>query len=1599
MSGFSYSRAFGQRRVISEQQRRRISFFLGPTKAIPKIALMTFVTGLVLTAVPNDAYALVDMGGGWVCREAYADGHYSGLGGCFYIGDMGGGNSGGIVGREIFDSGGGGAGNYQPPSTVTVANSTVTQAFEKDCNTAKPVNIPTGTKLLFELDFLIRGDGQPLEMFRRYTKSSTKTGMFGSKWAASIETGLTLEYNGQQCTTGLGSLSSCAYYGQTPTKIYFNDSDGSTVAFDTFQSGAWRASGVTAFLQPVSGGWKLVRENGDAIEFDGYGRPLTTKDVRGAGLTYTYASNTLTSITHTSGRSMSFLWSGNKVTAVTAPNGKSYGYGYDGNGYLASVVYPDNLGTRTYHYEDVSQLGGLTGISINGVRYTRYQYFPDGKVEWSGLEGGAERSTFAYGADYTNVTNALGQTTVYRLATINGSKRIWRIERPASSTCAAGARDTQYDANGNIDYQVDAYGVKTDYSYDADRRLIQKITGIGPGNETDQQQITQYVWDATYKGRLNQVKVFGTSTSQALNVTTYTYYPDGDARARLLQSEATTNQGGGTVGTLTTTYSYTNHPNNLVATMTVDGPLLGTGDAVTLTYDGAGNLLSSANSLVHTTTYANHTALGQPGRVTSLNGAVVNYTYNARGQVLTSSRTVNGITQTTTTTYDNRGRPISVAPRTGLTTSYSYDNFDRLIKVSRRRPHESYPSYAGGVHPPNPSCSNCGPGTPTNPPKIHGKIENVASDGVITGGVCLKAPATGATIAVYLGGPMGYSATPAGQLPATLPSTPATTSFCAAFGASASFNYAFALTPAMRQQFAGQQIYVYGISSLGNASLKFDGSGISSVVPSLPTPPSEFKIYTYNLLSQIIKIETGLEGTATEAHQTQYIDYDTGGFVSKRRGGNGQSLTYHYNANGDVDEIKDALNNTTTYAYDRHRRVSSVTDAGSGVTLMSYNALGLTTLVRDARYNSTAYAYDGIGNLLSQASPDTGMSTYTYNAQGQRTQLQRADLSTTAYTYDTLGRLKTTISGAQTRTLTYDTCTNGKGMLCVAAKTGGAATTTNLTFTPWGQLATRQDISGGNTDNTAYAYDDLNQLTGISYPSGISVGYGYNGQHLRVVNVTVSGISYRVAAPSHERAFGPATYLEFGRGQGFEGGSRWTQRNFDASDRIAGISTNTQNSGLLQSLTYASDTADRITDITNGVDSARSREFAYDALSRVVSNETPGAAVEGFGYDAIGNRTSGSINGVPNATLTYSATNSRLQSYVNGALTRNFTHNANGDITAFTGPDGVANTLTYDPFGRLASHIRSGVTTSYTVNALDQRMAKSNASSNSRYVYAGFNQLLAEYTNSQWSSYIWLGNEPVALIRNNNIYYIHNDHLGRPESVSGFDVNNNPAVVWKANNAPFDRTVTQDSIGGLHLGFPGQYFDTESGIWHNGYRDYLANAGGRYLQSDPIGLAGGMNTYVYAGGNPVTRIDPFGLEDFTCIASDPNKGNYINGVKQCGYTCTSSSSCSVSFEGPGYSAGWDSQLCRGAVVTTGVSPSGQQYQRAEGYNTFDVSTSGLSGLIDSITKGGFMDALEKALENADCPVEKEEGWFSQKGGVNSGNSSPVINSGWQGGGC
>jgi RHS repeat-associated protein len=84
------------------------------------------------------------------------------------------------------------------------------------------------------------------------------------------------------------------------------------------------------------------------------------------------------------------------------------------------------------------------------------------------------------------------------------------------------------------------------------------------------------------------------------------------------------------------------------------------------------------------------------------------------------------------------------------------------------------------------------------------------------------------------------------------------------------------------------------------------------------------------------------------------------------------------------------------------------------------------------------------------------------------------------------------------------------------------------------------------------------------------------------------------------------------------------------------------------------------------------------------------------------------------------------------------------------------------------------------------------------------------------------------------------------------------AVKWRADYEPFGKaTVKATSTIENNLRFPGQYFDRETGLHYNYFRDYDPNSG-RYIEADPIGLEGGSNLYLYANASPTMYTDPTG---------------------------------------------------------------------------------------------------------------------------------------------
>ncbi|MDV3441547.1 RHS repeat-associated core domain-containing protein [Pseudomonas otitidis] len=138
---------------------------------------------------------------------------------------------------------------------------------------------------------------------------------------------------------------------------------------------------------------------------------------------------------------------------------------------------------------------------------------------------------------------------------------------------------------------------------------------------------------------------------------------------------------------------------------------------------------------------------------------------------------------------------------------------------------------------------------------------------------------------------------------------------------------------------------------------------------------------------------------------------------------------------------------------------------------------------------------------------------------------------------------------------------------------------------------------------------------------------------------------------------------------------------------------------------------------------------------------------------------------------------------------------------------------------------------------------------------------------SQASYYVWLDSLPIAqidltysagtTIASTTLTYLHSDYLNTPRLAT----NQGGNLVWSWPSDAFGvgQPNNHGSTIDVILRFPGQIADAHSALYYNYFRDYDPETG-RYVESDPIGLDGGLNTFGYVGANPTTVYDSFGLD-------------------------------------------------------------------------------------------------------------------------------------------
>lgn len=608
------------------------------------------------------------------------------------------------------------------------------------------------------------------------------------------------------------------------------------------------------------------------------------------------------------------------------------------------------------------------------------------------------------------------------------------------------------------------------------------------------------------------------------------------------------------------------------------------------------------------------------------------------------------------------------------------------------------------------------------------------------------------------------------------------------------------------------------------------------------------------------RIGESTKGAGGTLKRTLSRVYNTLGQLATQADAQANPTDFTYDANGNSKTVTDALGHVTSNDYDPLNRLKRTLQDVGGIeaeTKFEYDANDNLTKVTDPKGLDTTYTYNGFGDQVQLSSPDTGITTFTYDSAGNRASQTDARGITTTYQYDALNRLTqvgyptTSLNVAYTYDVTQPVCQAGEtfsiGRLTLMVDGSGS---TQYCHDRFGQLVRKVQTANGVALTLQYAYTKGGQLQAMIYPDGTVADYVRNTQgQVTAVGVTRPGKAREVLL--HQ-----ATYHPFGPIAGWVyGNGRTMQRNVDLDYRPTSIQGGT--GGL--DLTYGYDEVGNLTSLASG--SPPPMEYRYDALGRLTeTRDAPTQAIiDQYAYDKTGNRTSYTDSFGARA-YAYGGSSHRLSSVAGESRT----YDAMGNTLSI----GTAREYDYNDAGRMSRVLDGGVVAmEYAYNGRGEQVRKHLGATETQALYDEAGHWLGDYGTSGVVSQqaIWMDGMPVGVLDGGQLYYVQPDHLATPRTL--IDPTRDVAVWrWDSKGEIFGSTSPEqnpDNDGTsfvLDMRFPGQRFDSASGLNYNYQRDYEA-AQGRYLQSDPIGLGGGLNTYSYVGGSPVNSADPMGLLD------------------------------------------------------------------------------------------------------------------------------------------
>lgn len=889
-----------------------------------------------------------------------------------------------------------------------------------------------------------------------------------------------------------------------------------------------------------------------------------------------------------------------------------------------------------------------------------------------------------------------------------------------------------------------------------------------------------------------------------------------------------------------TTYTY----NSAGQVLTEDGPRTDVIDITTHTYNTLGSLATTTNALAQVTAYNSYDANGNLLSMTDPNGVVTEFTYHDRGWILSSRikhPTNSALDSVTNYAYDAVGQMTSTTLPNGVQILFEYDDARRLTAVKNALNERiEYTLDAAGN-------------------RTQQVIKNTA--GTITYSVNSTFDELSRVINI-----IGNN----GQ----------------------------------------QDQHQYDVND--NRTATIDGrtnttqqtfDALNRVKKTIDPNLGETQ-FTYNSQGQI-KTVTDARGNTTT------YNYDGLGNLISQTSPDTGITTFTFDAAGNRTSSTDARGVVVNYSYDALNRLTAIQYPAAASENITYN------------YDSTTNGNYGIGRLTSIVTASTRLD-FEYNYQGLITKKYAQagnTFSSIQYRYDTAGNL-IGITYPSGREIHYQLDTVGR-INNISTKTNANAVAQtlidNVNYLPFGP-AQNYNYGNGLTHNQTYDLDY--RLIAIQVGGILNRNYGYD-----VVNNITSINNSLHAANSQTFSYDALNRLitaagGYGNlGYGYDAvGNRLSETRNGVSDTYAYQTTSNRLMGITRTTgnrTFAYDAAGNPTQRTAADNS--NQTFTFNKANRLNSVNVNGALAATYTYNPLGQRVIKTLANGSKEIFHYDEAGQLITVTDGaGATLREYLYWGNQQIAL------VANTPGQNSAPQLrdettasfqGSHVIATNQTGYTGTGFIDYVGEgqinwpltisANASYNITVRYSlggvpnrplallvnGVQQTTFNFTTTpNWNTWntvtlslnLAAGNHTISLKTTGKsgpnvdklevvatnpstspvtaLYFIHSDHLNTPQVVT----NTNQQVVWMGDYEPFGKLAqNQTNSIELYSRFPGQYLDGETGLYYNYFRDYDPSIG-RYIESDPIGLNGGINTYAYVEANPVNYSDPIGDKKRTC---------------------------------------------------------------------------------------------------------------------------------------